>query len=47
MDALAPSLRLGCEGAQALRKRHGSAVINGVVAFEGYDPSGALHLWIV
>ena len=38
------SLQLGCQGAQALRRRHGSGVIHGVVAFEGYDPSGALPL---
>ncbi len=44
VDALPPSLRVGCEGAQALRRRHGSTVINGVVAFEGYDPSGAPQL---
>lgn len=33
-------MQLGCEGLAALRRRHGRTLINGVVAFEGYDPQG-------
>ena len=38
--SLSPAMQLGCEGLVALRRRHGSTLINGVVAFEGYDPQG-------
>lgn len=34
-------VRLGCEGLEALHRRHGKRIINGVVAFEGYEPQGA------
>lgn len=33
--------QLGCEGLGALHRRHGKRIINGVVAFEGYEPQGA------
>lgn len=38
--SLSPTMQLSCEGLAALRRRHGSMLINGVVAFEGYDPQG-------